>query len=194
MNFLAHIYLSGEMDDLMVGNFIGDFVKGKKFENYSQQMVNGIKLHREIDWFTDNHQTVEKSKDRLWKKYRHYAGVIIDMFYDHFLAKDWAVYSRETLDDFTQKAYNVLLKKKAVLPQKAQHMLPYMIKNNWLLAYQHVEGIEKALQGMAKRTTFESNMEKAGDDLREDYELFGQEFHEFFPEIIDHTTNFKNNL
>ncbi len=178
----------------MVGNFIGDFVKGKKFKNYSQQMVNGIKLHREIDWFTDNHQTVEKSKDRLWKKYRHYAGVIIDMFYDHFLAKDWAVYSRETLDDFTQKAYNVLLRKKAVLPQKAQYMLPYMIKNNWLLAYQHIEGIEKALQGMAQRTTFESNMEKAGDDLREDYELFGQEFHEFFPEIIDHTTNFKNNL
>ena len=194
MNFLAHIYLSGEMGDLMVGNFIGDFVKGKKINDYSRQMVKGIKLHREIDWYTDRHKTVEKSKTRLWEKYRHYAGVIIDMFYDHFLARDWSVYSTETLEAFTQKAYTVLIRKQNMLPQKAQYILPYMIRHNWLLAYQDIEGIHKALSGMSRRTKFQSHMEKATEDLRADYDLFGEEFHEFFPEIIKHVRKFKKNL
>ena len=194
MNFLAHIYLSGEMGDLMIGNFMGDFVKGKKYQEYPQQVVNGIKLHREIDWYTDNHKIVDKSKDRLWEKYRHYAGVIIDMFYDHFLARDWSLYSPETLEEFTQRAYRVLLEKKAMLPQKAQYILPYMVEHNWLVGYQHIEGIERALLGMSKRTKFQSHMEKASQDLRAYYELFSQEFHEFFPEIIRHTKAFKGNL
>ena len=194
MNFLAHIYLSDEMGDLMVGNFIGDFVKGKKFDDYSQQMVKGIKLHREIDWYTDNHEVVDKSKDRLWKKYRHYAGVIIDMFYDHFLARDWSVYSSESLEVFTQKVYAVLTRKKNQLPEKAQYILHYMVRHDWLLAYQSIEGIEKALLGMSKRTKFQSHMEKATQDLRADYDLFGQEFHEFFPEIISHARDFKEKL
>ena len=194
MNFLAHIYLSGEMGDLMVGNFMGDFVKGKKYNDYSQQIAKGIKLHREIDWYTDNHQTVDKSKDRLWKKYRHYAGVIIDMFYDHFLARDWSVYSSETLEEFTARAYGVLIRKRAILPQKAQYILTYMVKHNWLLAYQQIDGIERALLGMSKRTKFQSHMEKAAQDLKANYELFSQEFHEFFPEIIRHTREFKENL
>ena len=194
MNFLAHIYLSGEMGDLMVGNFIGDFVKGKKFHDYSHQMVKGIKLHREIDWYTDHHKIVDKSKDRLWKKYRHYAGVIIDMFYDHFLARDWYVYSSETLEEFTQKAYAVLMKKKNLLPENARYILYYMVKHDWLLAYQHIDGIERALLGMSRRTKFQSHMEKATQDLRADYQLFGEEFHEFFPEIISHARDFKENL
>lgn len=194
MNFLAHIYLSGEMGDLMVGNFIGDFVKGKKYDDYPRQMVKGIKLHREIDWFTDNHKIVDKSKDRLWKKYRHYAGVIIDMFYDHFLARDWSTYSAETLEEFTGKAYRVLLEKKPILPEKAQYILPYMVKHNWLLAYQDIKGIERALHGMSQRTKFESHMEKATQDLRAHYDLFSQEFHEFFPEIISHAQRFKEDL
>src|SRR5450432_1821563 len=90
MNFLAHLYLSGDNPQVMIGNFIGDFVKGKNLtERFDTDVAKGIALHREIDWFTDTHIVVKQSKDRLRPKYRHYAGVIVDIFYDHFLAKNW---------------------------------------------------------------------------------------------------------
>ena len=194
MNFLAHIFLSDSMDELMVGNFIGDFVKGKKYEKYATPYKIGILLHREIDSFTDSHPTVNQSKDRLRANYRHYAGVVTDMFYDHFLATNWLKYSNQSLESFVTSAYSTLQRHKHNMPLRAKQMLPYMIEGNWLLSYSEIEGIDKALNGMSRRTKFKSEMEKASTDLVKHYNAFNLEFNTFFPDIITHSNKVKEKL
>ncbi len=185
MNFLAHLYLSGDNPKIKVGNFIGDFVKGKNLtERFEPDIAKGIALHREIDWFTDTHAVVKQSKDRLRPKYRHYSGVIVDIFYDHFLAKNWNEYSKDLLPDFAAVCYTTIQQHEASLPEEVKYMLPYMINGNWLVNYSKLEGIQKALSGMARRTRFESKMEESVADLKESYEDFKKEFEAFFPELI----------
>ncbi|MDN5205069.1 ACP phosphodiesterase [Fulvivirgaceae bacterium BMA10] len=193
MNFLAHIYLSGKSPKVMIGNFIGDFVKGKNYQKYDPEVQMGILLHRQIDWFTDKHEIVDKSKSRLWEKYRHYAGVIVDMFYDHFLAKNWSSYSDVPLDLFVQTTYSTIETYESILPPKARYMFPYMVKNNWLTNYAFVDGIDQALTGMSRRTSFRSNMEKAVEDLKTHYKAFHEEFVEFFPQLIEYSKDFREN-
>jgi acyl carrier protein phosphodiesterase len=191
LNYLAHLFLSGEDQDLLIGNFIADGVKGNKVNDFSPGIIKGIKLHRFIDTFTDTHPIVEESKIRLREKYKKYAGVIVDVFYDHFLAKNWEQFSSTPLIDYTQDVYTVLNRVKSVFPEKIKYMLPFMIKHNWLYAYKEIEGIDKALKGMARRTTFVANMENASIDLRKDYELFENEFVEFFPVLIKHSNQYE---
>lgn len=188
MNFLAHLYLSGDEDGIKIGNFIGDFVKGKQLEDYPKAVQDGIRLHREIDFFTDQHAIVMESKDRLRKKYRHYAGVIVDVYYDHFLANHWQRYHPQALSDFVSQSYALMEKHAASFPERAQYMLPYMTQHNWLEGYGYVEGIRRALSGMSRRTSFRSRMEEASQDLVSEYEHFEDEFLRFFPEISRHCT------
>lgn len=184
MNFLAHLYLSGDNPKIKVGNFIGDFVKGKNLtERFDVVVAKGISLHREIDWFTDTHDVVKQSKDRLRPKYRHYSGVIVDIFYDHFLAKNWDQYSNQPLPDFAQECYAIIQQHEPVLPEEVKYMMPYMIKGNWLVNYAKLEGIQRTLSGIARRTRFESKMEESVTDLQHHYEDFEKEFVVFFPDL-----------
>ncbi len=184
MNFLAHLYLSGADPKVKIGNFIGDFVKGRNLhEQFEPGILKGIALHREIDAFTDKHPIVLESKKRLRPKYRHYSPVIIDVFYDHFLAVNWATYSHQLLADFARESYATLEKHKALLPDQVNQMMPYMVKGNWLVNYSYTEGIHKTLSGMARRTPYESKMEEATEDLRLHYSDFQDEFTRFFPEL-----------
>ncbi|QSE97300.1 acyl carrier protein phosphodiesterase [Fulvivirga lutea] len=183
MNFLAHIYLSGDNQKLMVGNFMGDFVKGSSFDHYDDLLVKGIWLHRAIDEYTDQHEVVHKSKDRLRAKYRHYSGVIVDVFYDHFLAKNWSDYHTTDLLTFTQNAYSILSNFKNIMPAKAQYVLPYMMDGNWLYHYAKTEGIHRSLSGMARRTKFNSKMDEAVNDLNDHYTEFESEFKLFFEDL-----------
>jgi len=182
MNFLAHVYLSGEDKQLMIGNFIADFVKGGNLrERYDLKIVQGIELHRAIDEYTDQHEIVQVSKDRLRPKYRHYSGVIVDMYYDHFLAKNWDTFHDSPLDNFAQRFYELIKKNKSTLPEEVQRMMPYMIRGNWFLNYGYKEGIHRALSGMSRRTSFDSKMDESIIELSKHYELFENEFKEFFP-------------
>jgi acyl carrier protein phosphodiesterase len=183
MNFLAHLYLSGNNPKIMVGNFLGDFVRGRNLERYDNDVACGIRLHRFIDEFTDNHPTVAVSKHRLREKYRHYSPVIVDIFYDHFLAKDWRLYHNENLSAFAQNAYAIISQYHEVLPPDAKHMLPYMINGDWLVNYSKIEGIHKALIGMSRRTKFDSKMDESVTELRNYYSDFQVEFESFFPEL-----------
>jgi acyl carrier protein phosphodiesterase len=186
MNFLAHLYLSGDEPKVMVGNFIGDFVKGRSLSTrFEPTVVLGIELHRAIDHFTDTHKIVQQSKKRIAGKYRHYSGVIVDVFYDHFLASRWSEYHRQPLADFAQASYKVLQNNDAILPAEVRGMLPYMIEGNWLVGYSYVDGIQKALTGIASRTPYVSHMEKAAADLRDNYDTFGEDFTAFFPQLRD---------
>jgi acyl carrier protein phosphodiesterase len=186
MNFLAHLYLTADSDDLMIGNFIADFVKGKPSDQIPENIAKGIVLHRLIDTFTDTHPVVKLSIKRLQPVYHKYAGVIVDIFYDHFLARNWSAFSKETLPVFALKTYNLMNRHKAILPEAMHEMFFYMQQQNWLVSYAHMDGVERVLQGMARRTTFLSNMELAIHDLEKDYQAYAAEFLTYFPLLIDY--------
>ena len=191
MNFLAHIYLSGENAKIMVGNFIGDFVKGRNLvEQFEPEIAKGIELHRSIDEFTDHHPVVHESKVRLRPKYRHYAPVIVDVFYDHFLSRYWTNYHATSLTDFSTHTYETIEQHWTVLPAGVKSMLPYMKADNWLLNYGNIDGIERALTGMSRRARHVSRMEESVVDLRENYEAFKTEFELFFPDLVNHAKGF----
>lgn len=174
----------------MIGNFIGDFVKGKQFELYEEQIRKGILLHREIDRYTDSHKVVKQSKKRLQPTYRHYSPVIVDVFYDHFLSANWDKYSERSLLTYTKGFYSLTEKFKTIIPERAIYMLKYMKAGNWLYNYQFVEGIDQALTGMSKRTKFDSGMENASIDLQKEYDAFKSEFELFFPDLVAHANKY----
>lgn len=183
MNFLAHLYLSENNTDIMIGNFIADHIKGNKFSHFPDNIQKGILLHREIDTFTDAHEVVRKSKRRLHERYRHYDGVIIDIFYDHFLAKNWSNYSAIPLNVYVNSVYNLLEKNLDVLPEKTQQLFPFLVKYNWLYNYQFAQGIQEVLNGMNKRTQGKSKMNLASEDLLLHYQEFEDDFTLFFEDL-----------
>ena len=183
MNFLAHIYLSGTDEDVIIGNFIADGIKGKRYLNYPPGIAKGIILHRGIDTFTDAHPVVHQSTAKLHKNYGHYSGVIVDILYDHFLAKNWSKYHKQPLDEYVQEFYELLRKNFTTIPARIQRMMPYMIADNWLLSYATVEGIGKILAQMNVRTKGVAKMDEAVRELEEHYEEFESEFTSFFEEL-----------
>ena len=194
MNFLSHLYLAGNSEGLILGNYIADSVKGSDFNNFSKEIQQGIILHRKIDTFTDSHPVVEQSKQRLREKYKKYAGVIVDIYYDHYLAINWNIYSDVELETFVNNIYFIINNNLSILPIKSAMFTKYMLQHNILLGYAKLEGIEKVLKGMARRTSFESNMEYAIDDLKEHFILFENEFKEFFPELKQYVDEEIKNL
>lgn len=189
MNFLAHLYLSGNDTNIIIGNFIADHIKGNKFKHLPLSIQKGIRLHREIDTFTDTHPVVKKSMHRLNERYGHYDGVIIDIFYDHFLAKNWTNYSAIPFDKYVQSIYTLLQDNLPLLPKKTVEMLPYMIQYNWLYNYQYLKGIKTVLVGMNKRTNGKSKMHLAIEDLKIHYNDFEKDFSLFFEDIRLFTSN-----
>lgn len=183
MNFLAHAYLSGSNEELLVGNFIADSVKGRQKEAYPTGIRQGIELHRLIDIFTDTHAIVKQTKERLRPEYGKFAGVITDMFYDHFLAANFQEFATEPLLNFTGYVYATVQKYEVHLPAEVQYFLPYMIKQNWLYRYAQISGIQTSLEGLSRRSTFASNMATATQALELNYNLYQQDFDQFFPEL-----------
>lgn len=186
MNFLAHLYLSGNNTELMIGNFIADHIKGNKFSHFKEEIKKGILLHRQIDTFTDAHPIVRISKRRLHERYRHYDGVIIDIFYDHFLAKNWNTYSETPLDTYVTSVYKLLQDNFDILPEKTQEILPFLTKYNWLYNYQFAKGIQEVLNGINKRTKGVSQMNLASEDLLIHYQLFEEDFTLFFEDLREY--------
>ncbi|PNQ72607.1 DUF479 domain-containing protein [Hanstruepera neustonica] len=184
MNFLAHIYLSGDNELVTIGNFMADGIRGKKYKNYPVDLQIGILLHREIDTFTDSHPIVRQSTKRLHKNYSHYSGVIVDILYDHFLAKNWKAYSETALDSYVENFYCSLEKHFDILPARIQKMMPFMISENWLLNYANIDGIQQVLNGMNRRTKNKSKMNMATTELIAYYSEFEEEFSTFFEELI----------
>ncbi|MDG5491276.1 acyl carrier protein phosphodiesterase [Psychroserpens sp. SPM9] len=184
MNFLAHIYLSNNDDQITIGNFIADGIRGKRYKKFPIGIQKGILLHRQIDTFTDAHPIVRQSTKRLHKNYGHYSGVIVDILYDHFLAKNWANYSEIPLAEYIDSFYDLLGKHFEILPVRIQKMMPHMIAGNWLLSYAKIEGIQKVLDGMNRRTQNKSGMDTATVELKEFYTEFDTEFTAFFKELI----------
>ncbi|GAB3847003.1 acyl carrier protein phosphodiesterase [Hymenobacter terrigena] len=192
MNFLAHLFLSGSpasatYSDILLGNFIADSVPGRQLENYPPDVQAGIRLHRAIDTFTDQHPVVRRSTQRLRAAgYGKYAGVISDMFLDHFLAHNFAEYSPESLPGFTRRVYALLTAREAEMPPRVQQMLVYMVQHNWLLGYAEIEGMRRALSGLSRRALAGSGMETAATELVANYAEYEADFRAFFPELQEY--------
>ncbi len=189
MNFLAHIYLSNEQQEITIGNFIADGIKGTKYTQFTKGIQQGILLHRAIDSYTDTHPIVRKSKKRLHKKYGHYSGVIVDILYDHFLAKNWKQYHSIPLHKYIENFYNFINSNFDSLTPRIQKMMPYMIKENWLLSYASTEGIGKILDRMNQRTNYQSKMNLAVLELTTNYNEFEEEFTLFFKDLKEYSKN-----
>ncbi|MEI8048208.1 MAG: ACP phosphodiesterase [Bacteroidota bacterium] len=183
MNYLAHLFLAGSHPEMILGNFIADHVKGNDILKFSPRIKQGITMHRAIDTFTDQHPVVKQSIQRLREDFRKYAGVIVDMYYDHYLSANWDEYSPVDIHTFTKTRYDILNTFQPLLPARSARLLYFMEKQNWLLEYGSFKGMQQAFNGMARRTTFESKMELAVVNLKTEYDEFGQEFRSFFPEL-----------
>jgi acyl carrier protein phosphodiesterase len=183
MNFLAHAYLSFGQEDILVGNFAADFIKGKDFMKFSKGIQLGILLHREIDTYTDTHPLVKSAQSYLRPRFRHYSSVITDIFFDHFLAKNWDTFSQTSLELFAQHTYKALEKHLEELPIPFGEMYHWMKTQNWLLNYRELEGIQRTLNGMTKRTSFDSRMNESIEILLEKESEFEIIFFAFFRDL-----------
>lgn len=195
MNYLAHLFLSGEDEEVLIGNFIGDYVKGRNFMNYSEKIRKGITLHRNIDMFTDTNAIVRASKSRFSHCYGKYSGVITDILYDHFLTRNWNKFSPVSLRSFASTSYSILKRNFSILPEEVQLFAPSFINKRWLTKYKSIKGIEKVLRKMTKRTTLPDYTDYAIDVLKIEYDFIDEEFMTYFPKIIEYVKkNFSINL
>ena len=183
MNYLAHAYLSFNRPEILVGNLISDFVKGKKKFDYSIGIQNGIALHREIDNFTDTHAATREAKEIFRPHYRLYSGAFVDVVYDHFLATDKNEFTTESLLQFSENTYTLVTPFIDRLPEKFQQIFPYMREHNWLNNYQYNWAIERSLAGVVRRAAYISESGTAFLLFEEHYQHLQTCYNNFFPEL-----------
>ncbi|MEL7585516.1 MAG: ACP phosphodiesterase [Prolixibacteraceae bacterium] len=184
MNFLAHVYLSGQSDGILVGNFIGDSVKGKKYLEFPPEIQQGILIHRQIDSFTDNHPVVRECARHFSVPYGRYAGIVTDVVFDHFLAKYWGNWHAETLPAFVRRVHAILFSNFGHLPAEVKRFLPFFVAHRRLESYACLDGISETLSIMGKRTTLPDEADQAMRVLYEEFFQIKAAFDLFFPELI----------
>ena len=187
MNYLAHLLLAENTPESRIGNLLGDFVKGKidqESSPYSPAIIKGIKTHFRVDEFTDKHEIFRRSKKRIYQSQGRFSGVLVDVFYDHFLAKNWDLFSSEKLEIFADSIYIILQKNNHLLPEKLQLVLPRIILENWLVSYKKVDGIKRTCQRLGKRIKRTNNCAIAHHDLQQNYQELEADFLSFFPELV----------
>ncbi|HVO90850.1 MAG TPA: ACP phosphodiesterase [Casimicrobiaceae bacterium] len=188
MNFLAHAFLAPASDEALVGAFLGDFVKGPLANRFAPPLEHAISLHRSIDAFTDAHPLTLRSRRRISPLRRRYAGILIDVFYDHVLARTWSEYSDEALAQFAQRVYRTMLREHPRLPPRLQRMLTLMVEEDWLTHYRDPAAIERALQRIARRLSRPNPIADAIVELSDNRCGFEEDFRAFFPQLIAHAS------
>jgi len=184
MNYLAHLYLADNSPGSLIGGLLGDFVKGPLDNAYDDDITKGTLIHRRIDSFSDSHEKVFESKRLISPKRSRFSDIIIDVCFDHFLARSWSEYSNEELADFTRKVYVLLSKYSHILPYKLRSIIPKMIEEDWLGSYQYIEGIGQIMDRVSRRLTRGEGMLGAVKELETNYEKMEENFKSFFPELI----------
>jgi acyl carrier protein phosphodiesterase len=183
MNYLAHLVLSGVDKELRIGNFIADSVRGKNFSRFPERVAQGIMVHRHIDTFTDNHPIVKQSKNLIRPTYGLWSSVIVDLYYDHFIAANWSDFHPVELEKYTLSFYADLEEYWDILPPRIQRFYPVMVEHNWIYSYRTVKGMSQILYQMNKRTKGKSNMQNADKELILHYDLLETQFRLFFTEL-----------
>ena len=183
MNYLAHAYLSFDQEEILVGNLISDFVKGKKKFTYPEGIQKGITLHRAIDTFTDDHEATRLAKEIFKPAYRLYSGAFIDVVYDHFLANDANEFSSESLRNFSERVYLILEGQFEYLPEGFARMFPYMKRQDWLFNYSTMRGTELSFGGLVRRARYLEESKTAASLFEEHYKSLREYYRIFFPDV-----------
>jgi acyl carrier protein phosphodiesterase len=183
MNYLAHIYLAHGHPEIEIGGFLGDFVRGREMEHFPEGVRRGIELHRKIDAFTDEHPAFRASRARVSATRRRFAGIMVDMFYDHFLARNWDVVGNGPLEEFTGRTYRRLRTHSGLLPETVRNVLPRMEAEDWLASYREVRSIGTALDRIGTRLKRPNTLAGSVVELEADYEGFASDFAEFLPAV-----------
>lgn len=189
MNFLGHLFVSGNRPLVIVGNFMADAVKGRDLSQWDPDLEKGIRMHRRIDSYTDNHPLTLHGRERLREHCGKYAGVALDLFYDHAIAQQWDRLCDEPLATFTHRMYRLLEAHSHLMPERTQHMLPYMVRHDWLTSYAHIDGIARALGGLSKRVPGGEVLVGAEAVLEAHHDEFEEECMRFLPELEKHLAN-----
>ncbi len=184
MNFLGHLVLSGDNEDILYGNFIGDSIKGKSYNNFNEPIKKGILLHRFIDHFTDHHPAYLNGKRRMYEKLPKVSGIVLDILYDHILWLNWDAYFSIDTDKFINSCYEILDSRVDQMPKRVSLMYWYMKKDNWLYNYQFEWGIYKALSDLEKRITPSIDIDKVKSIFNNHRSQYISEFDDFFCEIM----------
>ncbi|KAA0993220.1 acyl carrier protein phosphodiesterase [Dyadobacter aurulentus] len=187
MNFLAHILLSGEREGVIMGNYVGDFVKGRltetKTANWNPEYVLGLKLHRFIDSFTDSHEEVREAKHLAARSLGKLAGIVTDIYFDYFLAKHFADYHSDPLFVYAHATYSTIEKNEYLIPEEMIPMVRAMIRQDWLTGYATFEGIDTTFQRLSRRVAYLEPIQSAGQDLRANEAFYYEKFLLFFPDL-----------
>lgn len=186
MNWLAHLYLSEPNPAVRIGNLLPDMVSVSALTGLSAEMLRGVKQHRRIDAFTDTHPVVRRSISRVNPDFRRFGGILVDVFYDHFLARDWQSFSPLPLPAFAAEIYDSFHRYRLEIPPEAMVHLEHMREMNWLCAYREIDGILAALDRLGLRLRRPIPLGNAISVLRDNYDDFYADFSAFFPEIISH--------
>ncbi|WP_455204025.1 acyl carrier protein phosphodiesterase [Kaarinaea lacus] len=190
MNYLAHLYIAEATQTSLLGNLLGDFVKGSAHKNFHDDIVTGIHIHRFIDKYTDNHPIVKLSKCRINSYRRRFAGILIDIFYDHFLAKNWHRYSTKDFNFQINDWYTKLPKEfDSNTPDLLKYVLEKMRYENWLKSYADVDGIASAVNRLSKRIRFKNNLCGGAQELVKNYDALENDFFQFFPLLVESVNN-----
>ncbi|MFQ5995329.1 MAG: ACP phosphodiesterase [Acidiferrobacterales bacterium] len=184
MNYLAHLYLSGCTPEAVLGALLGDFVKGSLGTAYNQRIRQGILLHRRIDRFTDDHEVVREGRRIISIERRRFAGIMIDVFFDHFLARHWSHYADIVLEEFARDVYVILMRHHNSFPQRLQYMVPRMVRDDWLVTYRELWRIDLALNGISRRLRRVNALTGGARELEANYVRFEECFLAFFPELM----------
>ncbi|MBV4459876.1 DUF479 domain-containing protein [Pseudomonas sp. COR58] len=184
MNYLAHLHLGGQRPGQLLGSLYGDFVKGPLQGQYAPEIEAAIRLHRQIDVFTDRHPLVGTALDRFATTRRRYAGIVLDVFFDHCLARDWTLYADRPLEHFTSDVYRTLSGERH-LPERLAKIAPYMVADDWLGSYREFEVLEQVLRGISRRLSRPEELAGAMDELRRLYEPLSEDFARFYPRLQD---------
>jgi acyl carrier protein phosphodiesterase len=183
LNYLAHSYLSYQNPDLIIGNFIADSIQGNRFEGLTEGIIKGISLHRKIDTYTDSHPVFLTSKHRFSKVFDKYSGVIMDIIYDHYLAKNFNQYSHLSLQEYANGIYDLLKNNYDVLPEHAKRFYGYMTERNILYNYSSIKGIETVLTHLSSRIRNRFELQLAIPILEANYKEIEEEFFIFFDDL-----------
>jgi len=186
MNYLAHLYLAEDSPQSLLGNLLGDFLKGRTIDDYCDGIQKGIRLHQKVDLYTDSHPVVRGSKRLISPVNRRYAGLLVDIFYVHFLAKNWLDFSGVSLQEFSLRIYQTLQQNESILPDSLKSILPNIINRDLLASYAEIQGIDTALKRLSLRVKRENNLGGASEELINNYEGLQSDFYRFFPELIDY--------
>ena len=199
MNYLAHIYLASQSDDAMIGALLGDFAGATYVGDYTPEIEREIAIHRKVDIYTDSHPVVLAAKEQFEQGRRRFAGILLDIFYDHVLIVNWAQYNLQPSDrpasELIARFYRALQARRAILPERLQRMLPYMVEHDWLGSYREFAGVEIAVKRVSERLSRNGELLRDGlEDVRKNYASLSAGFHEFFPDLIGYAGQLREGM